>query len=243
MFKKVLASMQIGSAKVDAVLDKTVFRQEEEIEGLIEIEGGDVEQEIKEIHLQLLVDIVGDQQLPLVWQEQKIDSIGMIAPYEKRSIPFTFPLADTVPITTPNYKIFLRTELAIDYAIDPKDRDAIEVKPHPYLELAIETLKRLDLELSYVGHTTEYADDKKVRICPFHQEFIFSLPGQYDFLSDVTLVNFGGGAFALELHKQRDEQNQAVDDRRRVTFTVGEEDLQDGGTRLATFFKKQFEQN
>jgi sporulation-control protein len=241
MFKEILASMKIGSAKVNAVLDKTTFRQEEEIEGLIEIEGGDVEQEIKEINLQLLVDIVGDQHFPFIWQEQKINPIGVIAPYEKRSIPFAFALAENVPITTPNYKILLRTELAIDYAIDPKDRDVIAVEAHPFLNLAIESLKRLDLDLSYVGHTTEFAGDK-VRGCPFHQEFVFSLPSQYDYLSDVRLVNFGGGIMALELHKQKDEENHAVDDRRRVNFTVDEEDLQDNGARLTTFFQKQLEQ-
>ena len=53
IFNKVLASVGIGSAKVDTVLEKNLYTAGETVYGKVVIQGGNTEQEIDSINLAL----------------------------------------------------------------------------------------------------------------------------------------------------------------------------------------------
>lgn len=53
VFNKALASIGIGSAKVDTKLEKSQYMLGETVTGIIEIQGGAVQQQIAEIYLTL----------------------------------------------------------------------------------------------------------------------------------------------------------------------------------------------
>ena len=50
-FNKMLASVGIGSAKVDTKLEKSSYEAGEQIKGEVEIYGGNVEQQVNAIYL------------------------------------------------------------------------------------------------------------------------------------------------------------------------------------------------
>lgn len=51
-FKKALASIGVGNAKIDARLEKEDWKQGEEVRGEVVLVGGSVEQQIEEIYME-----------------------------------------------------------------------------------------------------------------------------------------------------------------------------------------------
>ena len=67
VFNKVLASVGIGAATVDTKLESEQVVPGEEIKGIVEIQGGNVEQQINEIYLSINTQYVkesNDQKAP-----------------------------------------------------------------------------------------------------------------------------------------------------------------------------------
>lgn len=64
----------------------------------------------------------------------------------------------------------MRTGLDIKTAINPKDRDALEVRPHPLVHRVLEAVEKLGFHLHKVE--CEYAD-RFGGAYPFVQEFEF----------------------------------------------------------------------
>ena len=123
MFKKLKASLGIGAAKVDTVLDNIEVFQGGELSGNVHIFGGDVEQQIDLINLVLNTEV-------------KVETEDSTS-YETFSlVPFRLKLNDETPVTALNAQmnqchVWVETNLDIGFAIDPKDRDFISVHPLP----------------------------------------------------------------------------------------------------------------
>ena len=98
MFKKFLASVGIGSAKVDTVLATEDFIQGGEVEGQIEAKGGDVEQEISGITLKLMtLKKVESEEHGTSYVSHVLESFVLaekftLEPKEEKVIPFSFQL-------------------------------------------------------------------------------------------------------------------------------------------------------
>ena len=58
LFNKVLASVGIGSAKVDTKLHKSSYTLNENVTGIVEITGGSTEQQIDAIYLLLYTNFI-----------------------------------------------------------------------------------------------------------------------------------------------------------------------------------------
>lgn len=139
MLKKLFASIGIGSASVDAILTTEHFVQGGVVEGQIEVKGGDVEQEISRITLDLMTKAKRETDDGTDYVDHVVDSFIAtdsfnLTPNEEKSLPFWFNLHPETPITVLEVKknqcqVWLETRLDIDFAVDPTDRDYMHIHP------------------------------------------------------------------------------------------------------------------
>ena len=93
MFKKILASVGIGAAKVDTVLETEHLQPGQKFNAVIVIKGGDVEQEIAGLDLALMTRVKvqsddGDYFTNHIIEKWRINEIGTIGAGEEKHIPF-----------------------------------------------------------------------------------------------------------------------------------------------------------
>lgn len=206
-FKKALASVGIGSAKVDTRLESPSLYAGQEVRGVVHIEGGSVEQMIQHIMLNLTTEYiktVNDTKMrqQAVIARFKVASGITVAPEEKLEIPFAFDLPYACPLTLGRNPVWLRTELGIEMSVDPGDNDAIEVLPHPYVATILDALSALGFRLR--SSQCEY--DRRGRNLPFIQEFEFvptsRFRGQLEELEVVFYPGAEGVGLLLEVDRR-----------------------------------------
>ena len=152
MFGKLKASLGIGAAKVDTVLESISVFQGETLKGVVHIQGGDVEQQIDAINLKLCTEVKVESDNGSSYQNFTIGSLQAVQPFtiqpqEHKQVPFELKLDDETPITALNAMknqchVWIETTLDIDFAIDPKDRDFVEVKALPVASKVISAIEQ-----------------------------------------------------------------------------------------------------
>ena len=157
MFKKILASVGIGAAKVDTVLETEHLQPGQKFNAVIVIKGGDVDQEISGLDLALMTRVKvesddGEYFTNHVIEKWRITGIGMIAAGAEKHIPFEARLHSETPITEINAgynqsHVWLETGLDIDLALDPTDRDALHIYPNDAVSTLMEAMDRLGFSL------------------------------------------------------------------------------------------------
>jgi sporulation-control protein len=151
-FKKALASIGIGSATVDTRLTEDALHPGELIKGVVIISGGNIEQEVEDLYLKINTQFlkkVGDNKTyvtyPLV--NYRITKKFTISPNEEKEIPFSVQLPYFTPICVGKVKVWVQTQLDIANAIDPTDRDYINVIPTPLCDEIFQSLSDLGFRL------------------------------------------------------------------------------------------------
>lgn len=142
MFKKLLASVGIGKAKVDAILLNDKLRAGDSFDIEVVITGGDVEQELNGIELAIMAQAkaetsVGDDEVEynksvvLQHWNQALDLV--IQPGETITRQFTLSLHPETPATQlfgqMISKVWLQTGLDIKNGIDGSDKDPLFILP------------------------------------------------------------------------------------------------------------------
>ncbi|WP_158737868.1 sporulation protein [Alteribacillus sp. YIM 98480] len=126
MFKKILSSIGIGSAKVNTVLLDSRIERGKETKGEVHIFGGNTEQKISKIyiHIDSEFDKEDDDTTdfrnvtePIV--EIEITDAVTVNPYEEKVIPFSFILPYYTPVTFGKQKVSIQTELDINVINHP----------------------------------------------------------------------------------------------------------------------------
>ncbi|UUM29521.1 sporulation protein [Vibrio japonicus] len=167
MFGKLKASLGIGAAKVDTVLESMSLFQGETLKGIVHIQGGDVAQQIDAINLKLCTEMKVENDNGVSYQNFVIGKLQAVQPFtiqpnENKQVPFEIKLDDETPITALKAlknlcHVWIETSLDIEFAIDPKDRDFIEVKPLPVAAKVIAAIEnagfsmvKADVEKGYL---------------------------------------------------------------------------------------------
>ncbi|MFC7678433.1 sporulation protein [Paenibacillus sp. GCM10028914] len=207
-FNKILASVGIGAVQVDTRLEKSAYYPGEDIRGVIHITGGNVEQNVDKIYIKLMTEYTresNDKKYSESFTLAKIRASDklIVQPGEKLEIPFEFPLPLETPLTLSRQPVWLRTGLDIENAIDPKDRDFIEVTPHPYAAVVFDAVSKLGFRFKEA--TCEY-HSRLGRGIPFVQEIEF-YPGR-EFAHRVKELE-------LIMHLERDGLSVLVEVDRR----------------------------
>ena len=175
LFKKMLASVGIGSATVDTRLRQESLIPGQMVTGEVHITGGEVAQEIDEIYMYVITHYEREYQDRKVKEEctllkTRLSEKVTLAPAEKVVLPFSFQLPYQTPLTMGRQPVYLRTGLDIKNALDPGDSDFMEVRPHPLMAKVLEAIQSIGFQLYKVDcEFNRYLG----REFPFVQEFEF----------------------------------------------------------------------
>ncbi|MBB6282300.1 sporulation protein [Geobacillus subterraneus] len=130
LLRKMMSRVGVGSAHVDLILNKSLWRQGEMIQGVVHIYGGTVEQMIKRLDVELVQKTIenGKERDAVV---AVIPAAGAFAikPNEKKEIPFAYTIPDTLPLSRPGRSYRFITRLHIEDAVDTLDFDYVQILP------------------------------------------------------------------------------------------------------------------
>ena len=157
MFKKILASVGIGAAKVDTILETEHLQPGQLFNANIVITAGDVAQEIAGLDLFLMTRVKvdgeeGEYFTNHVIDQWRITDIGTVEPGEVKSIPFEARLHPETPITEINAgynqsHVWIETGLDIDLALDPTDKDHLHIYPNEAVKTCMQAMDKLGFSL------------------------------------------------------------------------------------------------
>lgn len=141
-FDKILSTVGFGAAKVDTVLNSSLTKPGGLISGVVHVKGGNVDQDISDIDLSLMVDVKVERDdltyyQPNLIYKHRVTGSFKIHKGENRQFPFEFNVPLEVPITVlgpyklSNIKLYVKTDLDIENALDKADKDYLEIEPLP----------------------------------------------------------------------------------------------------------------
>ncbi|CUA80290.1 sporulation protein [Anoxybacillus suryakundensis] len=252
LFNKVLASIGIGAAKVDTKLHESQLSLGERITGVVEVTGGNIDQQIDDIYLSLCATYtkeVDDRKVTkqAIIEKWKIAQSFVIHAGEKKQFPFSFSLPLDTPITVGRTRVWLHTGLDIKNAIDPTDEDYIRVQPTRVMNAVFQVMENLGFRLKE-AECKETAYDVRKRL-PFVQEFEF-LPVRGEFrgkLDEVEIIFFPHALDECELLIQVDRRArglaglfaEALDlDETFIRVTIHKQHIQTLQTDLASLIRR-----
>lgn len=228
--KNILSSVGIGAAEVDTILPKTTLRPGETVEAEVEVRGGSTEQDVDDIYFALITSYrTEDGRKSKVIDKFRLTESFTIAPDEERTFPVEFTIPYGTPTTMGHTDVWVETGLDIDWALDPEDKDYIDVEPSPRLEAVFDAVE----SLGFSFHTAECQADPYGTFTSqrsFIQEFEFKphsgpFAGDFDELELVPHESEGELTVHVEIDKRGGLLAEMTDtDERRVTFTVTDAD-------------------
>ncbi|MGD7043941.1 sporulation protein [Jeotgalibacillus proteolyticus] len=203
LLNKALASIGIGSLKIDSRLSKPSFRIGETVDGKVLIKGGSVEQEIDAIYLCLITDYLRNSNNKAYKDQTVIKRVKVSEPFtvlenEIIEIPFSFVLPMLTPITANGTSIWIKTEAGIKNAKDPTDRDLIIIKPSLFLTDMMNAVLSLGFTLDY--SRCHEAPERYKKTQQYIQCFYFKpLEGKWQDMDNIEIVFFAESADTYDL--------------------------------------------
>lgn len=153
MFKKLLAAVGVGGAKVDTRLDNSRLMPGAMLTGRVVVSGGQASQDIEKIELVLMTEVEvesGDS------EHREARALGVlrvaerltIAAGEQKELPFSLQLPRETPVNMLAHHgrpvaVWIHTDLAIAQALDSDDRDWLEVAPPAQMQALLSAFEVL----------------------------------------------------------------------------------------------------
>lgn len=134
-FKKFLSSVGIGSVKIDTVVERPNLIEGETLNGTIYFEGGDSDQEVEFIELQVVAQIdeyredSDFQIIEKVITKQTLEFFGTVKSKGTVMQQFDIVPDDRWILDNPKAKLLLRTIVHIQSGVDAQDEDEITYTP------------------------------------------------------------------------------------------------------------------
>ncbi|MFE7061758.1 sporulation protein [Sutcliffiella sp. NPDC057660] len=251
-FNKALASIGIGAATVDTKLVNDRLVPGEEVKGIVEIKGGSTEQQIDTIYLSLVTTYIKESNDTKVQKQATIESIKLVDPFtigpnEKKEFPFHFVLPYETPVTMGNTKVWIQTGLDIKNAVDPSDRDFIDVMPSTIISAVLKAATDIGFRLRKVE--CEAAPYRLKTRQPFVQEFeLVPTSGAYrGRLDEIEFMFLNQTDNQVDVWMQVDRKarglgsflSEALEmDESHVNFTVTKQDLPNMEQKLMSIIQK-----
>lgn len=188
MFDNVLASIRIGAAEVDTLLDRETVQPGEVLATQVVVDGGEVDQDIEAIDLELKTKREhGDTRQTYEIASKRVTGAFTIEEGDQQVFEADLPIHHETPVTTLDAKynraqVWIDTDLEIDRAIDADDTDYLNVAPTDPMAAMLDAV-------SQAGHTLyEVAvDNDRLSIgnarahLPLDQEFVFRPQGNREY--------------------------------------------------------------
>ncbi|PWU70288.1 sporulation protein [Gracilibacillus dipsosauri] len=245
MYKKLLASAGIGSAEVDTQLTNERLRPGDILQGKVVIKGGRIEQKVDKINLFVMTEALRERNdrkhyENIVLHRFALNESFLIGVGETKVIDFEFPLPIHTPPTINRTRAWIQTGLDIPQAIDPNDRDYLQVAPHKWMDTCLQALtNELAFELKKVD--MEYSDHHG-----YIQEFEFrplkEFKADLDELEAVFLLQEDRIEIVLQVDRKakglRSLFAEALDmDEHNVRITILESEMEQGTLYVAKRLK------
>lgn len=251
MFNKLLRSIGIGSAKVDTVLANRTCVPGGTLEGEVRIYGGNAAQDIETIYLTLMTDYEVEVDDTKVRRTVDLGRFHLtdrftVQAEQELVMPFSITVPLTTPVTMGKSTAWVQTGLDIKSALDPQDRDALDVRPHPLVEAFLGSAERLGFRLYKVD--TEAARLRHSGTLPFVQEFEFKpaggeFRGKLDELEAIFQLSETGVLVTLQIDRRARDLGSffaeaAGLDESYASFSYGPADLDNLDNLLASVIRK-----
>ncbi len=126
LLRKYMSLLGVGSAVIDLILPKDIYKRGELISGFFHLKGGTIEQQLKRIDSDLVL-IDSEKAIEKVIDTATILSSKLINPEEVSKISFTFKLPEDIPASSDNISYRFKTRLTFNEGVESKDQDIIQV--------------------------------------------------------------------------------------------------------------------
>ncbi|GAB6098326.1 sporulation protein [Halanaerocella petrolearia] len=246
MFQKLMASIGIGAARVDTLLEKKQIQPGEEVKGQIKIYGGNIEQKIDKLYLYVMTQYEKEVDDKKTIAEEKIQQVDIsvdqtIQPEDETEHSFSFILDKQTPISNSRFPVWIHTGLDIKRAIDPKDNDRLEILPHKYLKVVLDALEELGFKIKSIEN--EFVRTGKF---PFIQELEFRPTNLFrNELDELEMVYFITDD-AIQLFFEIDRRGRGVTglfsealdlDESQEKLRINKTQIKKGSTQVAELIK------
>jgi sporulation-control protein len=235
VFRKLKAAFG-GGTTVETTVHTQVGQPGGTLEGVVEIVGGEFEQEIRSVALTLEARVEvesGDNEhhADLAFAGRQVHDAFVLRPEERKAVPFVLALPLETPINflggreLRGARLGMRTELDIAKALDKGDLDPIRVGPLPAQERILVALER-------IGCRFRRGDLEHGRIpgasLPFYQELEFAPPAEFARGLTELEVTFLAGPRSMDVLLEGDRRGGFLDTGgdRIHRFTVGYDALE-----------------
>ncbi|WP_274361827.1 sporulation protein [Paenibacillus thermotolerans] len=208
-FNRMLASIGIGAAQVDTLLDKQRYAIGEEVRGIVKLRGGNVDQHINTIYISVMTQYAKEIDDRKVYNTGEVGRFLVTDPFtlaagEVKEIPFSFLLPSGTPLSVGRTPIWLKTGLDISSSVDPTDDDRIEVSPSAEMRTVLDAVSELGFQLRKAD--CEYAP--RLGYGAFAQELEYypvsgPFRGKLDELEVIFVPNRSGGPLEVLLQIDR----------------------------------------
>ncbi|SCG52142.1 sporulation protein [Micromonospora halophytica] len=189
VFKRLMQAMGVGGPSVETVLANPHCRPGGQLEGRIQVAGGDHGVDISYVALGLVtrVEVEGADSEYNTNQEfarQQVTGPFRLEAGQRYDIPFRFqvpwetPLTDLYGQRLHGMTMGLRTELEVARSVDSGDLDAVSVHPLPAQERLLEALLRLGFRFARADVERGHIYGVRQSL-PFYQEIEFFPAPQY----------------------------------------------------------------
>ncbi|WP_327650523.1 sporulation protein [Micromonospora zamorensis] len=216
VFKRLMKAMGVGGPSVETVLANPNCRPGGQLEGRIQVVGGDHQVDIDHVTLGLVTRVEvesgdNDYDTTQEFRRQQITGAFRLEPGQRHDIPFRFDVPWETPVTElygqhlHGMTMGLRTELEVARAVDKGDLDAVSVHPLPSQERLLDALLRL-------GFRFARADVERGHIYgvrqtfPFYQEIEFGPAPQYARSINQLEVTFVADAQQMQVVLEVDKR-------------------------------------
>ncbi len=179
--RRALASIGVGAAQVDTVLDADRTRPGDTLTGTVYVRGGSQPQQIEHLYLSLMTRYLkksGDDEHAHdhALSETRVQEGFEISAGGTRELPFSLPVPWETPLSVGKSSVWVKTGLAVSRAFDPSDHDALRVEPTPGMQAVLAAVEGLGFYLYKADN--EYSRHARGRF-PFVQELEFRPGGRY----------------------------------------------------------------
>ena len=170
-FKKVLSSVGIGSAKVDTIIHNPEVAPTQILSGTVQVDGGSTLQHINHIKIHVCCNYFSEETETDEddnEHERIVEHTALLASYkvsgsfdveegQNLSFDFDIPLPANTPLSLGQSRVWVDTDLDIDYAFDKSDKDMLHVVPNERQNAVLVAMSQLGFALGEVENEASSA--------------------------------------------------------------------------------------
>ncbi|HEX7063595.1 MAG TPA: sporulation protein [Bacillales bacterium] len=248
VFNKLKASIGIGAATVDTVVDNDTYTQGETVSGTVKVKGGDVEQELNGIDLYFMTTVIvegedSEYEDEYCFEVLRVGSDIKVQPGQDLDLPFSTDLPLDTPITNGVMQVWIRTQVDISMALDPKDLDPIKVLPSKTYQSFLDAVSELGFHIRKVKnvktHHVAIGVAQKSEYIPLEGPF----RGELDELEFVVFPASDGLRVITEVDRKAKGLGglfaEALDvDESKTSFFISREVLESGSAAVRSELEK-----